>query len=51
MFNIHRLLEVMSEILSDKYGVTIRITAIPKDAGNGSNEHASKCDIQGSEKN
>lgn len=50
MFNIHRLLEVMSEILSDKYGVTIRLTAIPKEAGNDSIEHTSKCDTQESEK-
>ena len=42
--NIHRMLEVMSEILSEKYGVTIKLTAIPKEAGNGSIEYISKSD-------
>mgnify|MGYP000953961835 CR=1 FL=1 len=30
MFDIKRLMEVLSEILSDKYGVKITVKAIPK---------------------
>lgn len=48
--NIHRMLEVMSEILSEKYGVTIRLTAIPKEGGNGAFVFISKCDTQESKK-
>lgn len=31
MFDVERLMQVMSEILSDKYGVKITMTAVPKD--------------------
>lgn len=31
MFDVQRLLEVMSEILSDKYGVKVTMTATPKE--------------------
>jgi len=31
MFDVQRLMEVMSEILSDKYGVKVTMTAVPKD--------------------
>lgn len=31
MFDVHRVMEVMSEILSDKYGLKITLTAVPKD--------------------
>lgn len=31
MFDIDRLMKVMSEILSDRYGVKITMTAVPKD--------------------
>lgn len=31
MFDIDRLMKVMSEILSDKYDVKITLKAIPKD--------------------
>jgi len=31
MFDIHRVMQVMSEILSDKYGVKITLTAVPKE--------------------
>lgn len=31
MFDIERLMKVMSEILSDLYGCKITMTAIPKD--------------------
>lgn len=31
MFDIERLTKVMSEILSDKYGMKITMTAIPKE--------------------
>lgn len=31
MFDIPKLMQVLSEILSDKYGCTIIMTAIPKD--------------------
>ncbi len=31
MFDVHRVAEVLSEILSDKYGVKITITVIPKE--------------------
>lgn len=30
MFDIERLMAVMSEILSDKYGLEIKMTATPK---------------------
>lgn len=30
MFNIDRLMQVMSEILSDKYDAKITLTAVPK---------------------
>lgn len=31
MFDINRLMKVMSEILSDKYDMKITLTAVPKD--------------------
>ena len=31
MFDVQRLLQVMSEILSDKYGVKVTMTAVPKE--------------------
>ena len=31
MFNIDRLMKVMSEILSDQYDCKITLTAVPKD--------------------
>lgn len=31
MFDIPKLMQVLSEILSDKYGCTIIMTAIPKE--------------------
>lgn len=31
MFDVERLMQVMSEILSDKYGVKVTMTAVPKD--------------------
>lgn len=31
MFDIERLMKVMSEILSDKYDAKITLTAVPKD--------------------
>lgn len=31
MFNIDRLMQVMSEILSDKYDAKITLTAVPRD--------------------
>lgn len=31
MFDIERLMQVLSEILSDKYGCKVTLTAIPKD--------------------
>lgn len=31
MFDVNRLMNVMSEILSDRYGCKITLTAIPKD--------------------
>ena len=31
MFDIPKLMQVLSEILSDEYGCTIIMTAIPKD--------------------
>lgn len=31
MFDIDRLMQVLSEILSDKYGCKVTLTAIPKD--------------------
>ena len=31
MFDVERLMKVMSEILSDKYGVKITMTAVPKE--------------------
>ena len=31
MFDIPKLMQVLSEILSDNYGCTIIMTAIPKD--------------------
>lgn len=34
MFDVERLMSVMSEILSDRYGVRITMTAIPKDKSN-----------------
>ena len=30
-FNVNKLMEVLSEILSEKYGCKITMTAIPKD--------------------
>ncbi len=30
MFDIERLMQVLSEILSDKYGCKVTLTAIPK---------------------
>lgn len=33
MFDVQRLLQVMSEILSDKYGVKVTMTAVPKEQG------------------
>lgn len=35
MFAVERLMQVMSEILSDKYGCKITMTAIPKDQADG----------------
>ncbi len=32
MFDIERLMKVMSEILSDKYGMKITMTAVPKES-------------------
>lgn len=29
--NVHKLMEVLSEILSEKYGCKVTITAIPKE--------------------
>lgn len=31
MFDVKKLMQVMSEILSDKYGMKITMTAVPKD--------------------
>lgn len=31
MFDVNRVMQVMSEILSDKYGCKITLTAKPKD--------------------
>lgn len=31
MFDIERLMKVMSEILSDRYDMKITLTAVPKD--------------------
>lgn len=31
MFDIDRLMKVLSEILSDKYGCKVTLTAVPKD--------------------
>lgn len=31
MFDVERLMKVMSEILSDKYGVKVTMTAVPKE--------------------
>lgn len=31
MFDVDRVMQVMSEILSDRYGCKITLTAIPKD--------------------
>ena len=31
MFDVDRLMKVMSEILSDKYDAKITLTAVPKD--------------------
>ena len=31
MFDVERLMKVMSEILSDKYDAKITLTAVPKD--------------------
>lgn len=31
MFDVDRLMKVMSEILSDKYDAKIKLTAVPKD--------------------
>lgn len=31
MFDVNRLMQVMSEILSDKYNAKITMTAVPKD--------------------
>lgn len=31
MFDIERLMKIMSEILSDKYDAKITLTAVPKD--------------------
>lgn len=31
MFDVDRLMRVMSEILSDKYGVKITMTAVPRE--------------------
>lgn len=31
MFDVERLMKVMSEILSDKYDANITLTAVPKD--------------------
>jgi len=31
MFDVDRLMKVMSEILSDKYDVKITLTAVPKE--------------------
>lgn len=35
MFDVNRLLEVMSEILSDKYGCKVTMTAVPKEKKDG----------------
>ena len=31
MFDVNRVMQVMSEILSDKYGCKITLTAVPKE--------------------
>lgn len=31
MFDVNRLMQVMSEILSDKYDMKITLTAVPKE--------------------
>ena len=31
MFDVHKVTQVMSEILSDRYGMKITMTAIPKE--------------------
>lgn len=31
MFDVQRLMEVMAEILSDKYGVKVTMTAVPRE--------------------
>lgn len=31
MFDVHKVMQVMSEILSDKYGMKITLTAVPKE--------------------
>lgn len=31
MFDVDKLMKVMSEILSDKYGMKITLTAVPKE--------------------
>lgn len=31
MFDVHKVMQVMSEILSDRYGMKITMTAIPKE--------------------
>lgn len=34
LFDVNKLMRVMSEILSDKYGVEITMRAVPKPDGN-----------------
>lgn len=31
MFDVEKVMKIMSEILSDKYGVKITLTAVPKE--------------------
>ena len=31
MFDVHKVMQVMSEILSDRYGMKITMTAMPKE--------------------
>lgn len=38
MFDVNRVLQVMSEIFSDKYGVKITLKAVSKDNNDGCEE-------------
>lgn len=35
MFDVHKVMQVMSEILSDRYDMKITMTAVPKDVLKG----------------